>query len=159
MALDVDGRYQIMDSHLISQLSDLEIFALTVYGEARGEPIEGQVAVANVINNRSISSNKTIKAVCLAPLQFSCWNENDSNSKILEEFANKMVFNQEIDDIHFKQIMYLVRGVRDNDLLDNTQNAHNYLTKNLYASDHAPKWAKSMNPIVEIGNHVFGTAV
>ena len=32
---------------------DLWIFAKTIWAEARGEPLEGQIAVANVILNRA----------------------------------------------------------------------------------------------------------
>ena len=66
---------------------DFEIMAKTIYGEARGETREGQIAVACVIFNRFRSgkwfSAKTLAGVCLKPLQFSCWNKSDPNSQIL----------------------------------------------------------------------------
>ena len=49
--------------------------------EARGEPEQGQRAVAHVIWNRLKDGRwgQTLAAVCLAPEQFSCWNERDPN--------------------------------------------------------------------------------
>lgn len=56
-----------------------EIFAKTIYAEARGEPLEGQKWVAWVIKNRahenrSYWGGSTIAGVCLHPGQFECWN-------------------------------------------------------------------------------------
>ena len=71
---------------------DTDILARTIYGEARGESISGQEAIASVILNRVAFAKRrgrywwgnTIAGVCLAPWQFSCWNENDLNRKIIE---------------------------------------------------------------------------
>lgn len=71
---------------------DTDILARTIYGEARGESISGQEAIASVILNRVAFAKRrgrywwgnTIAGVCLAPWQFSCWNENDPNRKIIE---------------------------------------------------------------------------
>lgn len=53
--------------------SDIEWLARAVYGEARGEPFTGQVAVAAVILNRVESSQfpDTIKEVIFEPLAFT----------------------------------------------------------------------------------------
>ncbi len=60
--------------------------ARTLYGEARGEPREGQEAVANVILNRVRSPRypNTVSRVCLQRWQFSCWNEGDPNRRVIE---------------------------------------------------------------------------
>ena len=59
----------------------------TVWAEARSEPFEGQVAVAEVILKRAdtgYSSDGTIEGTVLRPKQFSCWNESTPwRSKIL----------------------------------------------------------------------------
>lgn len=54
----------------------------TVYAEARGEPREGQIAVANVIINRALANKSywggsSIAGVCRQPYQFECWNGKD----------------------------------------------------------------------------------
>jgi N-acetylmuramoyl-L-alanine amidase len=55
---------------------DRVTLARTLYGEARGEPTEGQIAVAWVI---LLSLEGAVAQVCLAPWQFSCWNQGDPN--------------------------------------------------------------------------------
>ncbi|MGB8364839.1 MAG: cell wall hydrolase [Rhizomicrobium sp.] len=62
--------------------SDREVLAATIWGEARGEILSGKRAVAAVIVNRVKASagrrqfgDGTIRGACLAPWQFSCWNE------------------------------------------------------------------------------------
>uniref|UniRef100_A0A914W970 Cell wall hydrolase SleB domain-containing protein n=1 Tax=Plectus sambesii TaxID=2011161 RepID=A0A914W970_9BILA len=62
-----------------AHLSERDVFAKTVYAEARGEPVEGQVWVAWVIKNRARMNRgywggNTIKGVCLKKGQFECWN-------------------------------------------------------------------------------------
>ena len=53
----------------------LLIVALTLFGEAAGEPLEGKRAVASVIWNRAGGDPSALVAVCRAPRQFSCWND------------------------------------------------------------------------------------
>src|SRR5258708_99434 len=63
-------------------LSDLEIVARTVWGEARGEGVDGWVAVASVIKNRAAHPGwwgRDFKSVCLKRAQFSSWNIDDRN--------------------------------------------------------------------------------
>ncbi len=59
----------------------LEIAARTVWQEARGEPEEGQRAVAHVIVNRLKSGRwgRSLASVCLWDRQFSGWNNSDPN--------------------------------------------------------------------------------
>ena len=65
------------DADLVAGLSDTHTVALTLYAEARGEPIEGRIAVANVIRNRvrlqKARYGFSPKQVCLKAHQFSCW--------------------------------------------------------------------------------------
>ena len=51
-------------------LSDVECLAYIIYGEARGETDEGQVAVGFVVKNRAIKWNKTICEVVRQPGEF-----------------------------------------------------------------------------------------
>lgn len=50
------------------------IVACTLWHECRGEPAEGQRAVASVIANRARARHTTPDAECLRAWQFSCWN-------------------------------------------------------------------------------------
>jgi spore germination cell wall hydrolase CwlJ-like protein len=61
---------------------DRDVLIRTLYGEARSEPEEGQIAVIHVIRNRTKRPKRfraTPGAVAKQPWQFSCWNQNDPN--------------------------------------------------------------------------------
>ena len=72
-------------------VSDEAWAVMTLWQEARGEPREGQVAVAEVIRNRmqrKYQSDGTVVGTVLRPYQFSGWNTGDANrriSAVLEE--------------------------------------------------------------------------
>jgi len=137
------------------QLNDFEILCLTVIGEGRGEPVEGQIAIANVIMNRSRIQKKSIKEICLAPAQFSCWNETDPNRLLLETLIKEILLgNHEVG--FYKQIMYVVGGVYDGKISDNTKGVQNYMTTKLFNSPLRPGWAKKpkAEPF-QIGSHTF----
>jgi hypothetical protein len=67
--------------------------ANALWHEARGEPLEGQRAVLDVIYNRAVQSNTSVCQVVTASQQFS-WYEgklkplNDSLVKLLENVKN-----------------------------------------------------------------------
>lgn len=76
-------------------LPDVLIIALTIWGEARGEPHEAKLAVASVIYNRAqlvpmppkgpLSDNPAalrLAGVCLSPNQFSFWNSGTEFDKL-----------------------------------------------------------------------------
>lgn len=77
------------NNSVFDALSDEQMLCLTLYGEARGEPYEGKVAVAYVIKNRLKTGRwgNSIKKVVLSPFQFSCYNCDDPNRAVLEEIA------------------------------------------------------------------------
>lgn len=136
------------------RLNDEETLWLTVFGEARGEPIESQVGVASVILNRSIEQNKTIKEICLAKLQFSCWNRNDPNlEQIFVAFLgpSRYLINA------IKQVKLVSSGVYYLNIQDNTKGSNHYLTNSLYRSANCPKWAKDKNAKLNVvlGSHTF----
>jgi N-acetylmuramoyl-L-alanine amidase len=65
------------EESIFDRLNPIEVMALTIYGEARGESWEGMLAVGFVIVNRSRLWKQSIKEVCFAKNQFSCYNSND----------------------------------------------------------------------------------
>lgn len=141
-------------------LNDIVTVACTVYGEARGEPFEGKVAVANVIMNRVKSPGwwgKDITSVCLAPWQFSCWNSNDPNRAIIETFRRSFMRKEmygikgAIRDSSFCECMSIAAAVIGGRLPDITEGSAHYYVKAI----PAPPWAKGKKPTVEIGSHLF----
>lgn len=122
---------------------DLEIMAKTIFGEARGETYEGQVAVACCILNRFKSgkwfAGKTIAQTCQKPWQFSCWNKNDPNS-------------QKIASLTFPTYSKYFPIIKDAILGDITNGATHYYAPALVKE---PNWAKGKEPCFECGNHLF----
>lgn len=143
-------------NRIFRKLDDVKLLALTIYGEARGEPLGGKVGVASVVMNRLKKGGwfgKTLKDVILKPYQFSCFNDNDPNCiKLLaiaqdwDTFYQKDKVLQECHDIARKFL-------DPNDitiLKDNTCGATHYKTKNCKAA-----WVDKMQLTAVIGNHEF----
>lgn len=131
---------------------DIETLARTIYGEARGEPFIGQVAVAWVVKNRVGRKGwgNTIADVCLKPLQFSCWNMNDPNrAKILAADLDMPKFQRAFG------IACLV--VCGDDLDDPTGGADHYHTiaRPKVSVTWPPRWARDMTVTAIIGAHRF----
>ena len=140
---------------ILKQLSPQEVLGLTIYGEARGEAIEGQVAVGCVIRNRlNTGKYTTYSQICLENEQFSCWDENDPNYPMLIDLANRLAKEEPITNIHLKQCMYIAVGIKSYALGDNTGGANHYVTKKLL-DEKPPDWAIDRYGDKTIGNHVF----
>ena len=62
----------------LMEFPEVIILARTLCGEARGETLEGQTAIANVVLNRLKNKKRygdNIHHIVLRPFQFSCWLE------------------------------------------------------------------------------------
>lgn len=58
-------------------LTDEEVLAKTLHGEAGVEKHRGRLLVATVIWNRAKGDIAQLRRVCLKPMQFSCWNRDE----------------------------------------------------------------------------------
>ena len=68
-------------------MTDQEVVALTLLGEARGEGRMGMYLVGCVIQQRSEAWNggkSSPRDVCLKRLQFSCWNGKGVKRELLQ---------------------------------------------------------------------------
>ena len=136
------------------EASDSDVMARTLWGEARGEPIKGIEAVASVIMNRLLLSRAaggywwgdTIKEICQAPYQFSCWNKNDPN------LPKMLAITPE--DKAFAMCLRIARRAINGTLQDPTSGATHY-----HAKSSTPYWAKHEIPCADIGEHVFYTHI
>jgi len=137
-------------------LDDLNIMALTVWAESRGEGAKGQAAVAWVIRNRwehprwwsrnrDAIPDDTIAAVCLDPWQFSCWNPNDPQRKFL-------VDTKTVERADVRSISQICEQVLLNEILDPTDCADHYCTTKIVKYTN---WARGRKPTVVIGRHSF----
>ena len=152
------------DDAIKAALSEFDACWLTVWAEARAEPVEGQIAVACVIRNRVQRPKRfgsTYKAVCLRPVQFSCWNPGtDRNHMRLMQLAQNTVADYAIRsssalDPVIRQIQYIVQGVMGGQLSeDRSRGADHYLTTQLLETK-PPRWARDVTPVAFIANHAF----
>ncbi len=141
---------------ILQGLSQAEILGLTIIGEARGEPIDGQIAVGCVPRNRlrlSPWKYHSYTQTCLEAAQFSCWNGDDPNYSYLLTIAEKLVHNEPIDRI-LKQCIFVATGIVDEIIVDITRGATNYITKKLF-DEHRPSWARNPKNVLQFGSQVF----
>ena len=124
----------------------LILLTMLVFGESRGEPQEGKVAVAWVVKNR-VSKPRwwgdTWPSVMLRPYQFSCFNKDAPLYKLLNPLAH--------DRPETWLDCYLAAvGVYHDFLEDPTLGATHYFNLDIH-----PFWADSMEKKVRIGRHEF----
>jgi spore germination cell wall hydrolase CwlJ-like protein len=96
---------RIKDAFL--KLTPAQVLALTIYGEARGEPTADKIDVGSVILERVDHRDwdgKTIQEVCFKRKQFSCFNENDPNYgkllNIAENWDAAMATNASLNECY-----------------------------------------------------------
>ena len=127
---------------------EIEIMAKTIYGEARGEykkeGVKALEAVGHVIMNRSLATSFPVSSICLQPKQFSCWNENDPNRKIIE--------NATLSDPIFRICYIVAKKIICGECEDITGGANHYYSRHL---KRIPYWAKNRISTIQIGNHLF----
>ena len=134
---------------------DRDILARTLWGEARGEDLIGQIAVAWTIRNRVEMDlhndgkpdwwGEGYAGVCLKPWQFSCWNKNDPNYPYLSgtkpipfrEFARAQIAAD-----------HVIAGTAP----DPTGGATHYYSTTM---PNAPKWTEGATRTLRLGHHVF----
>lgn len=124
----------------------LSLLQCLIYGEARGEPVEGKIGVAHVVRNRALYPKwwgRSWKEVILKPYQFSCFDDHNAD-KIFKAFQDWC------HDQVMKECRWIASGVINNDIQDNTYGSNHY--HNLSVS---PSWAVGIEPTVTINNHIF----
>ena len=135
-------------------MTEIDVLARTLYGEARNQGIRGMEAVVHVILNRlAVSKQKkifwwgnTIEEICLKNKQFSCWNYSDPNRE-------RMLFVTS-DDPEFKIALEISEDACAGLLIfDPTNGATHYY--NPSAVQFSPAWAVKEIPLKVIGDHNF----
>lgn len=139
-------------------LSDHQVFARTLWGEARGEDCFGRHMVANVIMNRVNADlghdNKPdwwgegVGDVCLKKYQFSCWLPGDPNrAKLLAVTAADPVF---------QECLEIAEAAMAWRLKDLTNGATHYANVVLLTRlGTLPAWAVAQNWRASHGHHDF----
>ncbi len=139
----------------LRELPDRVVLALTIWGESRGEPVEGQIAVGCVVRNRlkrAINTAPRWRDVCLAQEQFSCFNDGDPNAGPVARAAVNLMTSVPTPEL--AQALWISDGVMSGAAKDVTHGATHYLTTALLNA-HPPSWAKDQPVLVTIGAHAF----
>ena len=145
---------------LILQKNDLELsnaiipaeaycLSLNIYEEARGEPLEGKVAVANVVRNR-VESDKYPNTYCEVVKQRRgniCQFSWYCDSRIRKPYFRSM---QLPDAQAFKFAVEISLKIMDNIIIDNTEGSTHF-----HATYVSPYWNKYLVQTVQYGEHIF----
>lgn len=132
------------------------LVGLTIWGESRGESVEGKIAVGNVLRNRvrlGRFGGDTYQAVCLAKAQFSCWNAGDPNAALLISLSKQLLVNPIPTDPVLRECLYIAAGLVAGEFQDNTKGATHYVHRRLLGDGKG--WDEQMRVTGMIGNHVF----
>lgn len=123
-------------SQKLAKQTDINCLAKNIYHEARGEPIEGQIAVAQVTLNR-VASGEFQSSICravYADRQFS-WTLKPATVKDRKAWEASVIIATAVltNSIHlpdFKALYFHTKQIR-------------------------PKWSRTKRVVAHIGNHIF----
>lgn len=124
------------------------LLAMLLWGEARGEGLIGLRAVAQVVANRARRGGwfgRGWREVMLKPYQFSCFLPDDPQAAwLLTPLAHSTPET-------WQKCLYVAREALEQRLPNMVGNATHYYA----VSIPAPRWAKEMTFVRQIGRHRF----
>lgn len=155
-----------MESPLSYTTEEIQCLATNIYHEARGESLEGKIAVAHVTVNR-VWDHRYPDTVCDVvyqaryyvnwkgnrvprrhQCQFSWYCDGKSDDIVLaDRYGNAIVPNVRA----WRQSMQVAQGVLEGIYPDNTGGATHYFNPDL--AD--PHWQKVYNHVAVVDNHAF----
>lgn len=140
-----------MNNKIFEKLQEVQLLTLCMWGEARGEGLDGMLAVGSVVLNRVREKKfgEGIRGVVLRPKQFSCFNEGEPNREKLEIIASDFELNMDTID-SLKACFWVASGLMFGYLKSNVKNANHYNTIGV-----DPKWDDNMQLISVIGRHEY----
>lgn len=120
-----------------ARYTDIECLARNIYHEARGEPLEGQIAVAQVTLNRvqSPGYHNSVCGVVYAHRQFS-WTL-DKRKQVRDAKA-------------WRAALDVSRAV-----LTKAVALPEFAATHFHTKQVKPRWAKTKTRVAVIGNHIF----
>jgi N-acetylmuramoyl-L-alanine amidase len=135
----------MIDLSSLSDLDDEDLLLALIMGEAEGESIVGKLAVGCVVRNRLDDPRwpNTWAGVMLQKYQFSCF---------LESYFRPGILRHDWQNIAWREAKLAAHGIMHGYCRDITHGANHYHARWM---KRLPKWAKSVSPVAEIGNHRF----
>ena len=134
-------------SHTLQRADDLQCLAENIYFEARGEPLAGQYAVAEVTLNRTHAQNFP-HTICQV-VHETRWDP--SRRRYVADFSwmERGALSPE-DGPAWRQALAVANAAYDDLHAPIVPGALFY-----HATNIRPGWARSRKPIATIGNHIF----
>lgn len=132
-------------------MSDTEVLARTIWAEARNGGAVGMANVAHVIVNRATNPRwwgNTIRGVCLARSQFSCWWVADVNQK-------RMLEALPADPSYASALRIAGQAVEGQLGPDPTKGADHYYAPRGMDGGNVPRWADPAKLTLESKGHRF----
>ena len=127
------------------------VLTMLCWGEARGEPTRGKLAVLHVVRNRAMKRDTSMKVEALRKWQFSCFNDNDPNRK-------QFLSGPALGPSAWAECSAVVELVLGGDTTDPMLGATHYFVTSM---THPPPWGPGhpdWKELVVIHRHTFGTA-
>lgn len=155
------------DLEVVAHLTPTQVVTLTLYGEGRGEPVEGRIAIANVIRNRVLAHRPSFghdyRSVCLKAWAFSCWLPagGRDNYETVIGIARQWIRDAAPTGARMVQeCAWIADGLLGDRFADNAARAtHYYNPDAMTPRGKIPSWAVGLLPVAVIGNHRFYAGV
>ncbi len=151
----IASNYKPTKQKLLQAKSERKCLAQAIYHEARGETVQGQWAVVNVILNR-VDSDRYPNSICEVVFQnangkkfqcqftFACDGRSDEGGNGNVIVRKSWVQSNVIALAAFKQYQ---AGIKPDALPSSVLYYH--------TTAIAPHWSKVFNRVAQIGNHIF----
>jgi len=128
-----------------------EVVLKTIAMESASEPMDGQIAVAGVILERSRRSGRSLEAECLKPKQFSAWNTDSKAVRWRRAWLERYY----TPETRLRASQALKRAMLEQSKGRNPGYRHYHRYNiNQYGVEVKPYWARGLSGN-RIGNHVF----
>lgn len=126
---------------------DVECLALNIYHEARGEPLEGQLAVGFVTLNR-VKSSRYPDTVCGV-----VWEKRKNRrGRWVPQFSWTLDGRSDKPEeaLAWKKSQLLANVLLENEIQSFVADSMNY-----HANTVDPGWSRRLTPVAALGSHIF----
>jgi spore germination cell wall hydrolase CwlJ-like protein len=156
MAHIVGAGRGLVNPPTVAQMTEVKCLATMVYGEARGERMAGQVAVAYSAVNRA-QGKKSLCDVVLAPMQYSIFNNNPALRAAALSLHVQPAQKNIIDQNSWSQAMHVAYLVAEKKVADPTRGSTFYLAPAVMKQRGwaYPRWARQYKMVAAVDNHHF----
>lgn len=145
------------DRPYFNDLTEAQLMALCIWAEARGEGMEGRIAVGSVILNRVDSrkwDGETVHEVIMCPWQFSWLNSIPPQTVQDPQYERCVKIARDFEgSYHDTPGLFIMYEIAKN-MLDGTIK-RNVPSLEYHTLNVKPKWAKKLKVYKVIDQHIF----